>query len=593
MSIFLSSQLINVLKNELTLPPLPPGSASPRVATAHHCLATTPPSPLPPASRTPGLRLHPQSASVVVSRHRLHQSPPSSRRLTSVCSAFPAPAMVTNSSSFQANSRTLLVLKYAIASRLLLIFLILLWRWILSPYDTSASINPSCLPSEWNSHTSPVLLPRVAAAIEDSIVWDSVYFVRIAQCGYEYEQAYAFFPLLPISISLLSRTVFSPLIPLVGHRAVLGLSGYVLNNIAFVLAALYLYRLSAVVVKDSELALRASILFCFNPASIFYSSIYTESLYALLSIGGLYYFTSGARNIATLCFALSGFSRSNGILNAGYICFQTMHSAYSAVFIKKSAFFAFRVLLAGAIRCLCIIFPFVAFQAYGYYNMCLGHSPGEARPWCKARLPLLYDYIQSHYWGVGFLRYFQIKQIPNFLLASPILSLALCSIIHYVKLQPKVFLSLGFQTSSMIKGQTLSPFSKGTNVGQKSADFAVKDTSSKLQGNNVLKHRKQAAGSKDSATIPSETGKSDNPDLSTILVPFIFHLGFMVATAFLVMHVQVATRFLSASPPLYWFGSYIMASPHIGKRWGYCIWAYCSAYIFLGSLLFSNFYPFT
>lgn len=94
--------------------------------------------------------------------------------------------------------------------------------------------------------------------------------------------------------------------------------------------------------------------------------------------------------------------------------------------------------------------------------------------------------IISCFRGVGFLRYFQIKQIPNFLLASPILSIALCSIIHYVKLQPKVFLSLGFQASSMMEGQTVSPFSTGTNAGPKSADFIVKDTSSKLQGTKLL-----------------------------------------------------------------------------------------------------------
>ena len=106
-------------------------------------------------------------------------------------------------------------------------------------------------------------------------MWDSVYYVRIAQCGYEYEQTYAFFPLLPLCISLLSRTgsgsikfslvsrfgnlsccssvevvvdfdgfvsVLAPLIPVIGHRAVLGLSGYLINNVAFVFAALYLYR---------------------------------------------------------------------------------------------------------------------------------------------------------------------------------------------------------------------------------------------------------------------------------------------------------------------------------------------------------------
>lgn len=36
-----------------------------------------------------------------------------------------------------------------------------------------------------------------------------------------------------------------------------------------------------------------------------------------------------------------------------------------------------------------------------------------------------------------------------------------------------------------------------------------------------------------------------------------------------------------------------MVSPDAGRRWGYLIWAYSAAYILLGSLLFSNFYPFT
>lgn len=36
--------------------------------------------------------------------------------------------------------------------------------------------------------------------------------------------------------------VFAPLVPMIGYRAVLALSGYVLNNVAFVLAAVFLYR---------------------------------------------------------------------------------------------------------------------------------------------------------------------------------------------------------------------------------------------------------------------------------------------------------------------------------------------------------------
>ncbi|OWM69262.1 hypothetical protein CDL15_Pgr025449 [Punica granatum] len=412
--------------------------------------------------------------------------------------------------------RTTLI-KSAVASRLLLLSLIILWRSLVSPYDTSAGLNPSCLADPSPSHPvgAQPLLPGLGSAVERSIVWDGVYYIRIAQCGYEYEQTYAFFPLLPICTSLLSRTALSPLVPVIGYRAVLGLSGYLINNVSFVLAALYFYRLSLAILKDPEASLRASILFCFNPASIFYS--YSESLYALLSVGGVFYLLSGASNVAVLWLALSGLSRSNGMLNAGYIFFQAMH----------------QVLVVAALRGICIFVPFMAFQAFGYYNLCLGRLPNELRPWCNRRLPLMYNYIQNQYWGVGFLKYFRIKQLPNFLLASPILSLALCSIISYARSRPRLFLSLGFRALAE----------------EKSAEPLF------------------------SMEAVQEDAIPRNP-----------------ATAFFVMHVQVATRFLSASAPLYWFAAYLMVSP--GGS-GYTIWAYSGAYILLGSLLFSNFFPFT
>ncbi|KAM1525280.1 hypothetical protein COP2_009972 [Malus domestica] len=465
------------------------------------------------------------------------------------------------------------VIRSAIQSRLLVLTLILLWRTLLSSYDTSAPINPDCLstiPAQKN-----VLFHSLGSAIESSIVWDSVYYVRIAECGYEYEQTYAFFPLLPLCMLFLSRTVLAPLVPVIGQRAVLGLSGYVINNIGFVFGAVYLYRLSVVILKDQEAAVRASLLFCFNPASIFYSSIYSETLFALFSVGGLYHLISGKDVIAVLWFALSGFSRSNGVLNAGYFCFQTMHQAYDAVFLRKRPFLALQAVVGGALRCICIFVPFIAFQAYGYNNLCLGHLPSDMRPWCNARVPLLYNYIQSHYWGVGFLRYFQVKQLPNFLLASPILSLALCSIIHYAKSKPENFFSLGFHAPPEDKDSAAVLFS--------------------LTEYSSRKNRTRKQVNKDGPALLSEEHKAlaKQGYLSVAVLPCILHLGFMAATAFFVMHVQVATRFLSFSPPLYWFASYIMKSRGTGKRWGYIVWAYSAAYILLGSLLFPNFYPFT
>ncbi|XP_061354747.1 uncharacterized protein LOC133299309 [Gastrolobium bilobum] len=482
-----------------------------------------------------------------------------------------------------------LVLKSAILSRLIVLTLIIISRALVSPYDTSAPLNSPCLTTPTptnNTHQS-----RIASAIENGIVWDSVYFVRSAQCGYEYEQSYAFLPFLPFSISFFTRTLFAPFVTIIGHRPVLAFSAYVINNFAFVLAALYFYKLSITILKDPLISLRATILFCFNPASIFYSSIYSESLYALLSFGGLYYFVTGGNNLAVIFLALSGVARSNGVLNAGYICFQTMHRAYDAMFQKKHVTLALQIVIVGALRSACIFAPFVAFQAYGYYNMCVGRFPDEIRPWCKARIPLLYNYIQSHYWGVGFLRYFQLKQLPNFLLASPILSLALCAVVHYAKSRPLNFFSLGFQTTTeekscgvMFLSDDLSRSKVASNVEKSSV--RVEEYFNLRRRKNVIKG--------DAVNVPIESEPTARPGyLSASVLPFVLHLGFMAGTAFLVMHVQVATRFLSSSPPLYWFASYIMTYPAKCRRWGYMIWAYSAAYIFLGSLLFSNFYPFT
>ncbi|KMT14356.1 hypothetical protein BVRB_4g071360 [Beta vulgaris subsp. vulgaris] len=476
------------------------------------------------------------------------------------------------------------ILQYAITSRILLLTLIVLWRSLLSPYDTSASLNPNCLSHSSQSTKPPILFPSIASAIEESIVWDSVYFVRIAQCGYEYEQTYAFFPLLPLFISLLSNSVFRPLVPVIGYRAVLGLSGYVISNVAFLFAAFYMYRLSLVILKDPDASLRASILFCFNPASIFYSSIYSESLYALLSIGGTYLLMCGVNNVPVLLFALSGSVRSNGVLNAGYYGFKALHQSYYAMNFKKRV----HVVLAGALRCICIPIPFLAYQAYGYYNICHGREPDEMRPWCKARIPLLYGFIQSHYWGVGFLKYFQLKQLPNFLLASPVLSLAFFSIHSYLKADPENFCSLGFGATLKRKNAAALLFSEGEEPVRDDYHYAAKQEAINLQ-------QRQKPITRDTHVCPTTEDQVSVKSgyYSANVLPFIYHLSFMAATAFFVMHVQVATRFLSASPPLYWFASYLMTSAGKSRKWARLVWAYAASYILLGSLLFSNFYPFT
>ncbi|KAJ6805440.1 GPI mannosyltransferase 2 isoform X1 [Iris pallida] len=482
------------------------------------------------------------------------------------------------------------VLRVAVLSRLLVVALILLWRSLFDPYDTSAALNPPCL-----GQSRPSVAPigrrwaGVAGAIERSVVWDSVYFVRAAECGYEYEQSYAFLPLLPVSVAALSNSVFSPLVPFIGYRAVLALSGYVLNNVAFVVAAVYFYRLSVLILKDTTAALRASVLFCFNPASIFYSSIYSESLYALSSIGGVYYLFSGANSVAVLLLALSGAARSNGAINAGYICFEGIIRAYVAINQKKRPWLAVQAIIAAIARSICIFAPFIAFQAYGYFNICRGGTSDDLSPWCKSRIPLLYSYLQSHYWGVGFLKYFQLKQLPNFLLASTMLSLSVGSIKEYMS-----FLPIAFQ--SLRNEKTLARILEYNQISD--AQSKGRRSSKTPEGDHIVRRRRQE-NKEEGSLQDMNPRRGVTYDLSqgyhsVFVLPFVLHLAFMTFTAFFVMHVQVSTRFLSASPPIYWFASYLLVSPSLtSRRISYLICVYFIAYILLGTLLFSNFYPFT
>ncbi|PKA47155.1 phosphatidylinositol glycan, class V [Apostasia shenzhenica] len=494
------------------------------------------------------------------------------------------------------------VFRIAIFSRLLLLALIIVWRSLFPPYDSSARLNPSCLSSSSTAGDSTplaaaaghrVLWPWVGAAIEGSVVWDGVYFVRIAECGYEYEQTYAFQPLLPLCIAFLTRSVLAPLVPVIGYRAVLALSGYLLNNVAFVLAVVYFYRLSVLILKDSTTSLQAVTLFCFNPASVFYSSIYSESLYALSSLGGIFYLFSGYQTLAMILLAISGAARSNGAINAGYFCFKALLQTYDAIIQKKGNKLVVWAVSAGVARAICVFVPFAAFQAYGYHNLCVHDSSNDLRPWCKSRIPDLYSYVQSHYWGIGFLRYFQVKQLPNFLLAFPILSIAVASIIRYATLIPQTLHPLNVatrNTDSMLHA-----------VGHNQNRVISSDSwlSSQETGTDTIQRRKNenSASSRKFDDLNLELDaffKLKQGYCSILVLPFILHLIFMTFMVFFVMHVQVATRFLSASPPIYWFASYVTLSPGTtSRRAGYVIWCYFIAYILVGSLLFSNFYPFT
>jgi len=49
-----------------------------------------------------------------------------------------------------------------------------------------------------------------------------------------------------------------------------------------------------------------------------------------------------------------------------------------------------------------------------------------------------FSFVQKHYWYQGFLRYWQVKQMPNFLLATPVVLIVVKLAVTYLQTNRQV-----------------------------------------------------------------------------------------------------------------------------------------------------------
>ncbi|XP_066838701.1 GPI mannosyltransferase 2 isoform X1 [Anser cygnoides] len=374
--------------------------------------------------------------------------------------------------------------------------------------------------------------------------WDAEHFLFIAERGYLYEHNCAFFPLYPLSLRAVAEGALWPLQPLLRLRSRLLLSAVLLNSLFSVLAAAALYELGCGVLRCRRAAFLAALLFCISPANVFMAAAYSESMFACLAFGAMWRLEKGQSWLSALLFSLASGVRANGLVNAGFFlyscakCFALRFQVGSGPGRTLSPLWRqlLSVASSAVVTCAGICLPFVLFQYYAYVRFCgpgtgleldvpkplqqlaldkgyhLAAMSGVKPTWCSQRFPVVYSYIQDVYWNVGFLRYFELRQVPNFLLALPVTFLGFWAAGTYVVANPRHCLTLGLERR------------KDEQEGKPRAGFCC-----------------------------------------PAVFVYVVHATALLLFGFFCMHVQVLTRFLgSSSPVLYWFSAHLLQEH---ERW--------------------------
>ncbi|XP_039481204.2 GPI mannosyltransferase 2 [Drosophila santomea] len=445
------------------------------------------------------------------------------------------------------------VTKLALASRLIVLLVQLVANGALPEHRPDVFRMPVSV--EQNASWIDKMVKRSLGGLRH---WDGEYFLHIAGNLYSYENTLAFYPLYPVVVRHVAQAVEALGISL-SQESILLVVAVVLNLWLFCESANLLFQLTQVLFNDLNKSWNAALIYCFNPATIFFTAAYSESFFAYSSLhlmlecvkptGSFRYLRLGIALAACLV------CRSNGLITLGYpLYFFARHlllknkESNSCLQLTQMT-----LTILGAIGILHTYY-FYIYRLYCLPSTSTNHPQhvvdyaeerkyllsgqgSEGSPWCQYTLPFPYTYVQSHYWDVGFLRYYKWKQLPNFLLALPMLSF------------------MHWHCYDYIRHLVETVWAKLTPSGYK----------------ELLR---------DHTTFP-----------------FVLHAALLTLVCTVYVHIQVSTRLLaSATPVFYWFAADHMpktlAQLKLRSKAG-ALFVWCTSYSLVGTVLFSNNYPWT
>jgi hypothetical protein len=409
---------------------------------------------------------------------------------------------------------------------------------------------------------------------------------------------------------------------------------------------------------DRLLATTTARLFCFNPAGVFFSAAYSESLFSMLTFAGHAFVARGryydrllriceegvvddddddevSRELregersgvlpkqrrrwwwwwwatfhwipSTMLWMLASYARSNGTFSAVWwmlVCLSKCCSCIRGMDegggIARAVVQCVSLLLFHCTLASLVAYPTLYHDRRGYNYHCLEDSmqrqqsladlsTHRAPAWCERgkmdRRFSLYALVQRKYWNVGLFRYYEIKQIPNFILALPVLALSFAAVVSWIAWswdRHKVN-QVTRNTTTSIRGV----FRDVIRWAFHALDSSSGDVTA---GGNIKSY----------ASLSSETTMLLGPEL---LPNYAILAGFALVGTF-IAHVQVSTRLIfSSCPAIYWFISDMLVNDKgivgrrgLGERVAQApriLYSYFALYNILGVIMHVNWLPWT
>ena len=150
----------------------------------------------------------------------------------------------------------------------------------------------------WGMHGNAERFDPGEVARGPGAYWDSVWFLDIARDGYERAEDAAFFPLYPLLLKATGASV----------------AGGVLLSLACFAGALWLLHRLVALDFGARVAGLTVVLVAVFPGAVFFSAVYSEALFLLLSVAAVYAARRDSWALAAAAGALATATRSAGLV---------------------------------------------------------------------------------------------------------------------------------------------------------------------------------------------------------------------------------------------------------------------------------------